>query len=65
MKTIFKIFPLLFGFFFLSKEYTTLTVQEEWLSNLEKLNQEIIHLKVAKEKTRTPCEKKLHKSFED
>jgi cytochrome c peroxidase len=62
MKTIFKIFPLLFLFFSCQKEYTTLTVQEELLSNLEKLNQEIIQFeKVAKE---NPTTEKLHKSFE-
>jgi hypothetical protein len=38
-------------FFFLVKRIYQFTVQEEWLSNLEKLNQEIIHLKSSQTKT--------------
>jgi cytochrome c peroxidase len=62
MKTIFRILPLVFVMFSCQKKYTNLTVQEELLSNLENLNQEIIHFeKVIKE---NPTSEKLHKSFE-
>lgn len=61
MKFIFKILPLLFIFNSCQKEYSKISVQEELLSNLEKLHQEIINFeKVAKQ---NPTTEKLHKSF--
>ncbi|OUD37417.1 cytochrome-c peroxidase [Flavobacterium sp. FPG59] len=62
MKPLLKLLPLLLLFFSCQKQYTSLTIQEELLSNLEELNQELLAFeKVAAE---NPNQKKLQKSFE-
>jgi cytochrome c peroxidase len=62
MKPLLKLLPLFLLFFSCQKQYTSLTIQEELLSNLEKLNQEVRAFeKVANE---NPNQKQLQKSFE-
>ncbi|QZK91489.1 cytochrome-c peroxidase [Flavobacterium sp. CHNK8] len=62
MKPLLKLLPLFLLFFSCQKQYTSLTIQEELLSNLEELNQEILVFeKVA---TENPNQKQLQKSFE-
>ncbi|MBB1192936.1 cytochrome-c peroxidase [Flavobacterium sp. SOK18b] len=62
MKPLLKLLPLFLLFFSCQKQYTSLTIQEELLSNLEELNQEILAFeKVA---TENPNQKQLQKSFE-
>ncbi len=62
MKPLLKLLPLLLLFFSCQKQYTSLTIQEELLSNLEELNQELLAFeKVA---TKNPTQKQLQKSFE-
>lgn len=62
MKPLLKLLPLFLLFFSCQKQYTSLTIQEELLSNLEKLNQEVRAFeKVANE---IPNQKQLQKSFE-
>ncbi|TWI02410.1 cytochrome c peroxidase [Flavobacterium tiangeerense] len=62
MKPLLKLLPLFLLFFSCQKQYTSLTIQEDLLSNLEELNQEILAFeKVA---TENPNQKQLQKSFE-
>ncbi|RYJ52978.1 cytochrome-c peroxidase [Flavobacterium petrolei] len=62
MKPLLKLLPLFLLFFSCQKQYTSLTIQEELLSNLEKLNQEVRAFeKVANE---NPNQNQLQKSFE-
>ena len=62
MKPLLKLLPLFLLFFSCQKQYTSLTIQEELLSNLEELHQKLLAFeKVAAE---NPNQKHLQKSFE-
>jgi cytochrome c peroxidase len=62
MKPLLKLLPLFLLFFSCQKQYTSLTIQEELLSNIAELNQELLAFeKIANE---NPDQKQLQKSFE-